>query len=253
MSRFRACLLAPLLALAACSSSSTGNGPDTTGTDSAAGQPADGAGVPAPADAGADATVDAPQGPLEAAADGGDAAQGVGPAGKAGVDAYSATLCSHEQTCSAIDAGAASLATCEASFKSFYETSGASPWVGNPPGTPPPLELWRADYVSALGSCIARASCSEGLAASEARCSAALVAGADGGAATITPTPALTSMCRAFQASSCLAADSGAQDCAATFALYSDQALNAGAACFSGSSSSCPTVTNCFVAAFTQP
>jgi hypothetical protein len=216
-----------------------------TGTDSAAGGSADGAGSTSPSDGGADATVDAQPAPHDSGT--GDAAPGAGPAGKAGVDAYSAALCGHEQTCALIDGGAATLASCVASFQSFYEAPGANPWGGNPP-----LELYRADYVSALGACIARASCSEALATSEARCSATLVAGTDAGAATIAPTAALAAFCHAFQTSPCLAADSGAQDCTAAMMLYDDQALSTATACFS-SSSSCPTVNSCFAAAFTQP
>jgi hypothetical protein len=162
------------------------------------------------------------------------------------VNAFCAQLCSHEQKCALIDAGMASLDNCQASFQTFYETPGANPWNGSPP-----LELYRADYVSALGSCIASASCSEPLQMSEARCNAALVAGADGGAPSIVATPEVTTVCRAFQMSPCLAADAGAQNCAATFTLFNDQALSAAAACFSGSAP-CTTVNSCFVAAFTQ-
>jgi hypothetical protein len=170
-------------------------------------------------------------------------------AGKSGVDAFCAELCAHEQTCASIDAGSASLGDCEATFQSFYETAGANPWGGNPP-----LELYRADYVSSLGSCIAAASCSEALSTSEARCSADLVVGVDAGAPAIAPTAALNSLCRAFQASPCLAADSGAGDCATALALFSDPSLDTGVACFSSSSSSsCSATDSCFADAFTQP
>jgi hypothetical protein len=201
-----------------------------------------------PSEAGADAqqnsrdASDASDGSVDAHG----AVPGAGPAGASGVDAYCAQLCSHEQKCALIDAGMASLDACQASFQSFYEMAGANPYNGYPP-----LELYRADYVSALGACIASASCSETLQASEARCNAQIVAGVDGGAPSITATPEVATVCKAFQMSPCLAADAGTQNCAGTLTLFNDQALMTAAACFAGSSP-CSTVNSCFAAAFTQ-
>jgi hypothetical protein len=254
VSRYRVRFFAPLLALGACTSNSTGGNPETAGNDSAVGEPADGAGSVPPSDAGTSAQHDA-QGTRDASNDAmadattdvGVPATGTGPAGTSGVNTYCGELCMHEQKCAFIDAGSATLDSCQAGFQSFYEMAGANPWSGNPP-----LELYRADYLSALGSCIANASCSESLQASESRCNAALVAGVDGGAPAIVATSEVAAVCRAFQASPCIAADAGTQNCAATMTLFNDQALKAAAACFANSSP-CTTVNSCFVAAFTQP
>ncbi len=232
---YRVGVLASLIALAACGSGRAASSPAasdmTTEPDSAAGESADGAA----------------SGQVRSHDGASGAGSGTAAAGKSGVDAFCAELCAHEQSCASIDAGSASLDACEATFQAFYETAGANPWGGNPP-----LELYRVDYVSALGSCIAGASCGEALSTSEARCSADLVAGVDGGAPAIAPTDALTSLCHAFEASSCLAADSGAGDCATALALFSDPSLTAGAACLSSPSSSCAAADSCFADAFTQ-
>jgi hypothetical protein len=242
--------LAPLLALCACSSNSTGNNPETTGSDSAVGEPADGA---VPSSEGGTVALpdaqqqDAPPTSHDASTDAGASEAGTQPAGTSGVNAFCGELCSHEQKCALIDAGSASLDSCQAGFQSFYEMAGANPWNG---GTP--LELYRGDYITALGSCIAAASCGESLQASETRCNAALLAGVDGGAPSIVATPEVAAVCHAFQTSPCIAADAGTQNCAATMTLFNDQALKAAAACFV-SSSPCATVNSCFVAALTQP
>jgi hypothetical protein len=246
-----ALLFAPPLLFAAGCQSKQGGGPTT------AGQPD---GEVSSGEASAEPVVDAGTGggPSDAAAGGdstatskpdGSSSGGGGvtsAAGKAGVDAYSVKLCSHEQSCAFIDAAAATLASCESDLESFYEMSGANAY-----GSDPPLELYRADYLSALGVCIAAAPCTEDLETSEVRCSADLVAGVDGGAPTIVATSALTTLCHLYQTSSCLAADSGAQDCTTTLLLYNDSVLDTAAACFSGSSS-CTTVSTCFAEAFTQ-
>jgi hypothetical protein len=169
------------------------------------------------------------------------------PAGKSGADAFVMQLCAHEEQCALIDASAS---TCTTDFEAYYETSGANPWAG--PSSPPPLELYRADYVTALGACIQRAGCGEPLDTTESDCSAALLTPNDAGMATIEPTAALTAVCSAFAASTCLnTMSSGAQDCTTTLALFNDQALAAGTSCLSGSD--CSTVNSCFASAFTQP
>ena len=172
---------------------------------------------------------------------------GTVPAGKSGADAFAMQICAHEEQCALIDASAS---TCTTDFESYYETSGANPWAGS--SSPPPLELYRADYVTALGACIQSAGCSESLQTTEDNCNKALLTPNDAGVATIEPTTELTTVCNAFGASACLdTMQSGAQDCATTLALFNDQALATATSCLSGSD--CSTVNTCFAAAFTQP
>lgn len=242
MSLLRTWLFVSLLAAAGCKSSSPGTGPadeqDSGGVPASDGSNGtDDATVVGTADAGS-ARDASDAGPVDAG--------GAGPATKSGVDTYSGRLCGHEQSCGLIDAGATSLDGCKSALQAFYEASGNSAY-----GTMPPLELYRADYVNALGACIASAPCSEAITTSEARCSAQLLSPTDAGPAEIAPTAALMAACRAFQASPCLAADSGAQDCTLTLELFSDSTLQTAGACFS--SSSCATVNSCFASALTQP
>jgi hypothetical protein len=242
----RPALLAPLLLLAACTTSS-GSTPIPEVEEESDGAIPDATLGSAVADAVAEASASdhaAPAADANTPISVGDA--GTASAGKSGVDGYSARLCMHEQSCALIDAGTTSLDDCESEFEAYYEESGANPYGGNSP-----LELYRADYVVALGACIAEAPCTEALATSEARCSAELLTASDAGPAKIVPTSALSALCRAFQASPCLASDSGAQDCETTLELFSDPTLEMATACFS-SSSPCATVTSCFAAAFTQ-
>ena len=245
MSRIRAWLFPPLLALSACSAASSGtnaggnNGQGSSGgatsddTDGSQGNADASQAIEAgPTSPGSDATADA-GGP------------GTGPAGVAGANAFAAQICAHEEQCALIDASAS---TCTTDFEAYYETSGASPWAGA--SSPPPLELYRADYVTALGTCIAASSCSQSAQASDTDCSAALLTPNDAGMAAIEPTGDVTTLCKAFAASSCLASQSGAGDCATTVALFNDQALQTATACLSGTD--CSTVSACFAAALTQ-
>jgi hypothetical protein len=235
VSPFRVVLVLSAFGSSACSSNSAGGGSVIPGDQDGAVDSAS-----------TSASTDAPAEGAEDTQDAGSSPAGTAAAGKAGVDAYCQTLCEHEQRCSAIDAGAAALAACVSEFQTFYEATGANPWGGNPP-----LELYRADYVAGLGSCINESPCPEGLSASETRCSADLVGGVDGGAPVIAPTTALSTLCRAFGASTCLAADAGSQNCTSDLMLYNDGALTAAASCLTGSSS-CSTVSSCFAGALTQ-
>ncbi len=237
-------LVAPLVAsvaLVACSSNvgSTGSNTDpNSDSDGAAGTSADGAvGIASPSGA---------QLPHDGAADGsrdGQSAAGTAPAGKAGADAFCAHLCDHEQGCATVlDAAPGALASCQANCQSVNEASTANP----------PTELLRADYVSALGACIANSSCSTPIQTSEANCGAAAVSGdGDGGTPGIVPTQAVAIFCHAFETSPCVGAEAGAGDCVSAMMVYSDQTLDAALACFSDSS--CTAVASCYAAAFTQP
>lgn len=240
MSLRPASLFPLVLALLACSAAS--NGPSSSGNNEQ-----DTAGEPA-GDGDAGASADAEAGAVKAGGnpDADTSQPGAGPAGKSGAAAFAAQICEHEAQCDLIDASAS---TCQADFESYYEMADANPWAG--PTSPPPLELYRADYVSALGACIASASCGGTLSMTETACNTSLLeAPSDGGAPTIAPTQALSAFCAAFAASTCLAGDSGVQDCATTLALYNDDALNTGTACLAGTD--CPSVSTCFSAAFTQ-
>jgi hypothetical protein len=220
------CLLG--LALAACSSSSSPPGAAQVDGDDGGAAAAD---------------VGAANGADGAAAESGDAGvpTGTASAGAAGVDAFCAQICGHEQDCAAaLDASPPGLASCESSCRSANESAAANP----------PTELLRADYVKALGACIASASCDEALQTSEASCAAAVVTGADGGTP-LEPTQAVAIFCRDFESSPCLGADAGTADCVSTTMLYSDTTLDAADACLADTS--CSIVTTCYTAAFTQP
>jgi hypothetical protein len=235
-------LMAASLALvAACSSSSGGSGDNGTvsDTDSA---------ILAPEDASGDAAVNdgSQASPADATADAGaDGAMGSAtntPAGKSGVDAFCTQICNHEQSCAAsLDVAPSGLAGCATSCQTSNEASSANP----------PTELLRADYVAALGACIASSSCDESLQTSEATCGAGILSGTgDAGGRGIAPTPAPATFCHALEASPC-AADGGAQDCLSAFAFYSDVTLNAATSCFSDAT--CAAVESCYSAAFAQP
>jgi hypothetical protein len=134
-------MIAPCLALCACSSSS---GSATKGADDASS--ADDA---SRADGG-----------------GGAVAGGAVAAGQSGADAFCAAICHHEESCAAmLDASPAGLTNCVSDCQSANEA----------PTATPPTELLRADYVSDLGACIAQASCSEALETSETTCASTVV------------------------------------------------------------------------------
>jgi hypothetical protein len=228
---------ASLIFAAACSSTSGGSGSTAAGSeaDSAALAPADAAttdeSAASPIDAASDASVDSAA-PAAANA----------PAGKSGVDAFCAQICNHEQSCAAaLDVAPSGLADCATSCQTSNEASSASP----------PTELLRADYVAALGACIAASSCDESLQTSEATCGEGILSGTgDAGGHGVAPTQAPATFCHALQASPC-AADGGAQDCLSAFAFYSDVTLNAATSCFSDAT--CAAVESCYSAAFAQP
>lgn len=240
MSLHRAWLFPPLWALIACSAASSGtpaNG--NSGQDSSSGGTASDS-----TDAGG-----APEAEAASNVDGATQTSPTGtvPAGQSGADAFAMQLCAHEEQCALIDASAS---TCTTDFEAYYETSGANPWASA--SSPPPLELYRADYVTALGACIQSAGCGEPLQKTEDNCSAALLTPNDAGTAPVEPTAELATLCNAFAASTCLApTSSGAQDCTTTLALFNDQALETATSCLAGSD--CSTVSTCFAAAFTQP
>ncbi|MGO9836926.1 MAG: hypothetical protein ACLP1X_22245 [Polyangiaceae bacterium] len=232
-------LLAASLALvAACSSSSGGSGDNGTqsDTDSAASATVDASGDAAFDDASqaspADATADA---------DGATGSVTNMPAGKSGVDAFCTQICNHEQSCAALlDVAPSALTGCATSCQTSNEASSANP----------PTELLRADYVAALGACIASSSCDVSLQTSEATCGEGILSGTgDAGGHGIAPTQAPANFCRALEASPC-AADGGAQDCLSAFAFYSDVTLNAATSCFSDAT--CAAVESCYSAAFAQ-
>jgi hypothetical protein len=232
---------ASLVLVAACSSSSGGSGDNGTQSDkdSAASAPEDASGDAAVNDdsqaSPADATVDA-------GADGAVGSTANAPAGKSGVDAFCTQICNHEQSCAALlDVAPSALAGCATSCQTSNEASSANP----------PTELLRADYVAALGACIASSSCDVSLQTSEATCGEDILSGTgDAGGHAIAPTQAPATFCHALQASPC-AADGGAQDCLSAFAFYSDVTLSAATSCFSDAT--CAAVENCYSAAFAQP
>jgi hypothetical protein len=170
-----------------------------------------------------------------------DASTNAGKAGRAGTDAFCRQLCDHAQQCaSSYDASASTVANCMTNCQSSNESSSANP----------PTELFRADYVAALGACIAAASCGESLADSEVACASAIVYGSDAGTPVLEPTRAVAVFCRDVETSTCFARDSGVQDCETKFMLYSDDVLNSAIACFS--SSGCSGIGMCYATAFTQ-
>jgi hypothetical protein len=234
-----ALLFPSLVAIAACSGSSKGGGDDGPTGD---------AGVEAP-DGGQSSARDGSPAAASTEAGAPDAASGGAttvPAGTTGAAKFASQICAHEEQCALIDASAS---TCDSDYTAYYETADANPWAGT--GTPPPLELYRADYVTELGACIASAGCGSPLGDIETDCNAELLTPSDAGTATIEPTRALATFCEAFAASACLAADAGAGECTSLFVLFNDQALRTATTCVSGAD--CSTVESCFPAAFTQP
>jgi hypothetical protein len=227
------CVIVPVLALGACSSSTNSPAVGSQGgdePDAAVDTASDGAASPSD---GASSARDGAAGAVDAAANG-------GAAGKAGADSFCSALCNHEQRCAAtLDAAPAGLADCMTNCESANEASTANPAT----------ELLRADYLSDLGGCIASSSCSDALQTSESTCAASVVSGG-GGARALVPTQAVASFCHELETSPCVAADSGARDCVTEFMPYSDGALNAAIACFS--ESSCSAIASCYGAAFTQ-
>jgi hypothetical protein len=220
--------LASVLSLVACSS--------TSGTPASGGTDLDDA-----SDAERAAPVDAQTkdpGPREAGAPSGD-----GPAGKAGADTFCTQLCSHEQHCAtAADATPAGLGDCDTNCRTANESS----------TTNPPTELLRADYLDALGSCIAGSSCADALQTSEASCAQSIASGrSDAGVLPFQTTQAAMTFCHELQTSPCFEHDSGAPDCLSAFAFFSDVTLSAAISCFTDAT--CSAVVACSTAAFTQP
>ncbi len=183
---------------------------------------------------------DAPSSAGDAGTAGDALATGTAPTGKAGADAFCTQICDHEQHCATVlDASAAGLSTCFANCQSGNEAP-----MGNPP-----TELLRADYIAALGACIAGSSCDDALATSESACASSVVAGSGGGAPLV-PTSIATAFCNAFLASPCAATDAGPSVCLSAYGLYSDATLSAARACLS--MSSCADADSCFTAAVSQ-
>jgi hypothetical protein len=211
-------LVAPLVALGACSSSSSpGNESSASGLD----------------DGGNDAGAQAPP-PASDINDAGASAA----AGKAGVEAFCMAICGHEQACAAtLDAAPAGLADCATNCATANESATASP----------PTELLRADYLGSVGACIAKTDCSQDLATAEATCAGDAVAGKG---ASLTPTQNVAVLCHDLETTACIAADAAATDCVTNFLPYSDGVLGAAAACFPGAS--CEALVTCYAAAFTQ-
>jgi hypothetical protein len=166
---------------------------------------------------------------------GGSGGSGAAAAGKAGADSFCVNLCDYEDKCVA----GADASSCFGVCQMTEESSSTSP----------PTELLRADYVSALGACIAAGSCSEALQTVETDCAASVVSGGSGGAP-LSATSAAAAFCHALMASPCGQPDAGVASCEGSVLLYSDTALDAAAACFS--MSSCSAVDSCYAAAFTQ-
>lgn len=159
-------------------------------------------------------------------------------AGKAGVEAFCTAICDHEQTCAgSLDASPPGLADCASNCVTANESASASP----------PTELLRADYLAAVGACIAKADCSQDLASAEAACAGQVVTGMG---ASLTPTQAVAALCHDLETTACTASDAGTTDCVTNLLPYSDVALSAAVACFPGSS--CSALATCYVAAFTQ-
>jgi len=165
------------------------------------------------------------------------------PAGKAGADAFCTQLCSHEQHCATeTDSAPAGLTDCEANCRTANES----------PTTNPPTELLRADYLAALGSCIAGSSCADALQTSEASCAQSIALGkSDAGVAPLAATQAAMTFCQDLQTSPCFEHDSGSPDCLNSFAFFSDVTLSAAISCFTDAT--CSAVVSCDSAAFTQP
>ena len=231
--------------LVGCTSASgtSANDPTSGGVDGSDGL--DGAVGPS-ADAAADASTSSSTGDATVRSDAGGSTDGAssagsGAAGKSGVDAFCNTICAHESKCAAeYDAAASySMSGCVTSCQSGNEASTASP----------PTELLRADYVSALGACIAATSCTVDLTTAEQNCAPEVVMGVSGSPG-LTATAAATAFCHALETSPC-GGDAGTQQsCTNGILFYSDTALDAAAACFS--MSSCTSVDTCYAAAFVQ-
>jgi hypothetical protein len=208
------------------------------GLDGAVGPSADAAADASMPSSTGDATLRSDTG---GSTDGASSSAGSGAAGKTGVDAFCNTICAHETQCAAEydAAGSYSMSGCVSSCQSGNEASTASP----------PTELLRADYVSALGTCIAATSCTVDLNSAETACAPEVVMGVNGSPA-LTATAAATAFCHALETSPC-GGDAGTQQsCTNGILFYSDTALNAAAACFS--MSSCTSVDSCYAAAFVQ-
>lgn len=224
----------PFALLLACSSSSGAAGPNPGDSlDGAVGSTADGA---------VESSMSTSSGGSSSGGGSSEASRGSansGPAGKAGVDAFCTALCDHEQTCAAVmDASASALAQCMSSCQSGNEGATA----------PTPTELYRADYLSGLGACIAAAACSVAINTAEEDCASQVVSGTGANPALL-PTQAAADLCHAIYSSPC-GPDSGAASCLGSVMLYSDTTLEAAKACFSGSM--CTQVDSCYAAAFKQ-
>jgi hypothetical protein len=151
----------------------------------------------------------------DAAADSGSS--GGAAAGKAGVDAYCTEVCSHQHDCAAtLDAGTVDTATCIAACQSANEG----------PGAATKSEILRADYVAALGSCVASASCTDVVSGQASTTCADSV---------VTSNPVsqyVATFCKDFSTSSCNFTP--LPSCVTTFGFYSDAVVQALITCVTG-------------------
>lgn len=226
----------PLALLLACSSSSGATGPNPGDSlDGAIGSTTDGAVDSSMGSSSSSSSSGTGSGGSSGASSGANAA----PAGKAGVDAFCTQLCDHEQKCASVmDASASAVSQCMSSCQSGNEG----------PSAATPTELYRTDYLSGLGTCIAAAACSVPIATAETDCAMQVVTGT-GSRPALLATQAAADLCHAIY-SSPYGPDSGAAGCLGSVMLYSDSTLETAKACFSGSM--CSQVDNCYVAAFKQ-
>ncbi len=161
------------------------------------------------------------------------------PAGKAGVDAFCKALCDHEEKCASVmDASASAIAQCMSSCQSGNEG----------PAATTPTELYRSDYLSELGACVAAESCTVDINKGLSDCASQVVSGS-GPSSALIPTQAAADLCHAIYSSPC-GPDAGAAGCLGSVMLYSDTTLETAKACFSGSM--CSQVDSCYAAAFKQ-
>jgi hypothetical protein len=171
-------------------------------------------------DAGADAASTGHDG---GSATGGDAAadsgaSGGAAAGKAGVDAYCTAVCSHEHDCAAsLDAGTVDIAACMSTCQTTYEG----------PNATTKSEIFRADYVAALGSCFASAACADVISGTaSSKCADSVL--------TTSPVSAqVGTFCRDYSTSACNF--TALPSCDTTFGFFSDAVVQALVACVSGS------------------
>jgi hypothetical protein len=171
--------------------------------------------------------------------DASSASANAGPAGKAGVDVFCSALCDHESMCASVmDASASTIVQCMSGCQSGNEG----------PAATTPTELYRADYLSELGTCIVAESCTVDINMALGACASQVVSGS-GPKPALLPTQAAADLCHAIYSSPC-GPDAGAAGCLGSVMLYSDTTLEAAKACFSGSM--CSQVDSCYAAAFKQ-